>query len=458
MAETLFITLLKVSVTVSVVGLLICLLSPVINRRYAAKWKYYIWLILAIRLFVPVSVSLPAAPVNIALPAVEYKVPIRAEKVATPTETQPLTESPITGGALPETADNPMPTCGRTINLMQIAKLIWLLGTLVFLLWHLGCFSILKRKVSRYGAEPSRVETIAAFKTAVERAGCGEKIRLCVFDRAVSPMVLGLFKPVIVLPDEDYAQHELEFIFCHELTHLKRGDLWYKLLLMLSNAVHWFNPIVYFMAKNAAADLELCCDDAVARNFGFDERRAYSETILGGAAACGRQSNLLTTALVGGKMQMKQRIINLLEAGKKRNGAALLIAVVLALGLFGTMFACSPSGVPQAEASSPQPTVPEQPSASADIPEKDAPLVSEPQWGSVDAEEASTHNLEGFSCKAEGSSEKVYLTSITLRESSATVTYLYGSGDITGFPVLPALAAISSNGTEYPLTLVSGDD
>lgn len=64
MAETLFISLLKVSITVSIVGLVICLLSPVMNRHYAAKWKYYIWLILAIRLFVPVSVSLPAAPVD----------------------------------------------------------------------------------------------------------------------------------------------------------------------------------------------------------------------------------------------------------------------------------------------------------------------------------------------------------------------------------------------------------
>lgn len=451
MAETLFISLLKISAIVSAVGLIICVLSPVMNRCYTAKWKYYIWLILAIRLFVPVSVSLPTAPVSIAVPVVEYRVPVHTEKAVTPTETQPSVQNPQTSDALPEAEGKPATASGRTISLMQIAMLIWLLGAIIFLLWNIGCFALLKRKVLRVGADPLRAETIAAFETAAEQAG-GRKVRLRVFGRAVSPMLMGFSRPVIVLPSEDYTEQELEMIFCHELMHLKRGDLWYKLLLMLSNSVHWFNPIVYLMAKNAAADLELCCDDAVARNFGFDERRAYSETILEGAAACGKQSNLLTTALIGGKMQMKRRIINLLGAGKKRNGAALLVVVALTLGLLGTMFACSSSRVPQAEAVSAQPSV------LADISGNDAPLASEPQWGSVDSDDVCTHNLEGFLCKAEGSPEKVYLTSITLRENSATVTYLYGSSDITGYPVLPTLAAISSNGKEYPLTPVSSDD
>lgn len=51
----LFLTYLGISATVGVVVLLILLASPLINRRYAAKWKYYIWIFLAIRLLIPVS-------------------------------------------------------------------------------------------------------------------------------------------------------------------------------------------------------------------------------------------------------------------------------------------------------------------------------------------------------------------------------------------------------------------
>ena len=97
---------------------------------------------------------------------------------------------------------------------------------------------------------------------------------------AESPLVFGYFRPVLILPAETYDETDMRFILQHELTHIKQGDVWIKLFLIAANAVHWFNPLIYWLRREAAADLELACDDRVLANRTFAERRAYSEMIL----------------------------------------------------------------------------------------------------------------------------------------------------------------------------------
>ena len=82
------------------------------------------------------------------------------------------------------------------------------------------------------------------------------------------------------MPYIEYTNDELELIFKHELTHLKRFDIWYKLLLVASNTVHWFNPFVYIMRKLANRDIEYTCDDIVTRNLSLSQRKEYSRVIL----------------------------------------------------------------------------------------------------------------------------------------------------------------------------------
>ena len=88
------------------------------------------------------------------------------------------------------------------------------------------------------------------------------------------------FVPKILLPSTDYSNNELVIVLKHELTHFKRGDIWYKLLLIIANSIHWFNPFVYLMAKAANRDLEYSCDDVVVKNSDINFRKEYSLTIL----------------------------------------------------------------------------------------------------------------------------------------------------------------------------------
>lgn len=58
------------------------------------------------------------------------------------------------------------------------------------------------------------------------------------------------------------------FLLKHELVHLKRKDVYWKLLFVAANAFHWFNPLIWVMHREAVVDLELSCDERVLEGAG----------------------------------------------------------------------------------------------------------------------------------------------------------------------------------------------
>ena len=145
-----------------------------------------------------------------------------------------------------------------------------------------------------------------------------------------TPAVTGLLRPRLLLPHERYDVQELRYILRHELCHLKRRDMLFKLVLLAANAMHWFNPVVYLMLRQADEDIELACDSAATDGLDRAERAAYSRTLL--AAVQSSVRALPATTCFGGTVErLKRRITNVLGAQKKRGLG--IVALVLALTL-----------------------------------------------------------------------------------------------------------------------------
>lgn len=117
-------------------------------------------------------------------------------------------------------------------------------------------------------------------------------MRVIEYYEGESPMIIGFLKPVLILPKEQYSAEKLYFILKHELVHLKRGDVYLKLLFVTANAVHWFNPLIWIMQKEAVIDMELSCDERVTQGADYAMRKAYTETLL---SMLHRQYNRRTT-------------------------------------------------------------------------------------------------------------------------------------------------------------------
>ena len=154
--------------------------------------------------------------------------------------------------------------------------------------------------------------------------------RLLRTGEADAPLVVGLGRPVLLLPGRPLPADEREVVLLHELTHLRRHDLAHKALLFVPCAVHWFNPLVWWMAREAGRTLELCCDARVVR--GRDEafRRRYGTALL--HLAAGGRGPVLSTRFGGGGRLLRARLANLFQ--HRRRGAAaagLVLAAALAV-------------------------------------------------------------------------------------------------------------------------------
>lgn len=326
--EALFFRVLTLSLTCGAAVGLALLLLPRLKRRYAARTAYFLWLVLALRLVTPFGFIMPQhTAVTLTPPADSIVLPAGAENTA-PTEVS--TEKGSAAPATQPAAGAAVPPGGivkekNAVSLPRLLSALWLMGCILTLSWQAGGYVWARRSLLK-GAEPAGKEAEAL----LQRLNNGKVIPL--YTAPVdTPMILGLFRPVLLLPEEPLPAGELELALRHELAHLARRDVAYKALMALACVLHWFNPLVWRMAREAGRTVEACCDDAVVAGRDGEFRAAYGRALLHTASG---KPIPFTTCFGGGKEQLKERIQNLFSV--KRNGPAvvcLLLCTALGLGL-----------------------------------------------------------------------------------------------------------------------------
>lgn len=177
-------------------------------------------------------------------------------------------------------------------------------------------------------------------------------VHIKVSGAVTAPLAYGLIHPVILLPQNtDWTDEgRLTYVLTHEYVHIRRGDLFWKLLLTAALCVHWFNPLVWVMYFQANRDLELACDERVVRILGLDSRKGYAYSLLS-AAESGFSPLCLTYTT---KNHMEERIRAIMKI-RKQSLAVVLTAALLVAGVTA-VFATSPkapeskdiSGLPSA--------------------------------------------------------------------------------------------------------------
>ena len=366
--ERLMTALLELTLPMALVIAVLLAAGPLLGRRFTAKWRYWAWLLIAVRLLLPVGITLPQPVVTLPQPQGEFTYPVSREEPA-PTEPAPVGD-PIqvvpgaaendpyqqieTGMTAPtgpsaetpkpaEPAITPTPAGTRSIPVMEAVGWCWAAGTALFLLWQLGSYLVLRAKLSR-SRRPLTDEAILAVLEK-ESAAAGRQKPLPVYTAAVgSPMIVGAIKPTLLLPELELSTEQLSLVFRHELIHYRRRDIWYKLLLMLANAIHWFNPMVWLMVYAADRDLELSCDEAVVTGRDEAYREEYGRCLLAVVRAGMSRRTLFTTNFYSGKKTLKNRLATILDTTKKRRGTLALAALLLAAAVAGSLVACTPDG------------------------------------------------------------------------------------------------------------------
>ena len=278
--------------------LVFALATRVIRTRYGARWRCWVWLLLCLRLVAPVSFDFAAespreAPIQINTPTdrviFSYDVPA--------TDPIPTQGMPIAPEQMPQLPQQPsLPDSGNENNeestedkehvkgidvtLMDVLFYLWLAGIAVMAVWVVFSHLRFLRFVRRWSRPVQDADTIALYGRLCKQLNLKRRpdLRLCTGLKA--PMLAGLFRTVLLLPEDTPQEDELRFSLLHELTHYKRRDIWLKSLALLANVIHWFNPCMWYMVRLVERDTELACDEAALHRLPAEDHAAYGRTIL----------------------------------------------------------------------------------------------------------------------------------------------------------------------------------
>lgn len=205
----------------------------------------------------------------------------------------------------------------------------WLCGCLIFMGYGImSCLRLEYRlhqkalSVTEMEAEADR-EARGVFQSLRRR-----RIRLLTDSEIGAPFTVGIFRPVICLP-EGLLPFQREMVLAHEIMHIRRQDNLLKLLAYAVRCVHWFNPFVWLAFRYFEEDMEASCDEAVLRKLGYERRKEYAKTLLA-LSECGQNAGGFYPVSFGRK-NAKGRIRNVLSVKKARTWVVLASVSVVAV-------------------------------------------------------------------------------------------------------------------------------
>src|ERR1051325_6353759 len=329
--------LLRASWQAAVLALIIFAAQWLAASRISARWRYNLWMLVVLRLLLPVVPSTHWSVHNwIALPdksAPKISKPqaIDADLSVVVLDTAPLALQPTIQPIIPK----PPPKTWRTYA-VPAAWSLWLAGFSFFFLRTLLATTKLKSQ-SRHFTRITDPQALQILNQARQRMRIGRQVALFSAPNLTTPALMGLVRPRILLPTkvlDQFHPSELRLIFLHELAHLRRRDIAINWLISILNMLHWFNPMVWLAFSRIRAERELACDELVLKSSQPDERREYGNTMIKLLQAFSAGSALPgAVGILEGQAPLRRRITMIAQFERKqsRTWIALLTTLILAM-------------------------------------------------------------------------------------------------------------------------------
>ena len=343
----------------------------------------------------PVAVSQPAAAVS---PAPLPTASVNESNTQPPGRLSPQTEAMPAHNSRVKTGDSMVlqePARRSKPALLSTPTMHW--STWAVMAWLAGVVAVLGRLAVGFvragwlvrRAKPVTDETWKALLLDLaDPMGLADRVKLLQSDRAVMPMAWGLFRPVVLLPDDkDQWSDELRrMVLLHELAHVKRRDCLVQMLASTVCSLHWINPMVWIAARRLRIERERACDDHVlSRGVRASD---YAEGLLEMARSLRSVSfsSLATVTMAAQGSQLESRLLAILNprlprGALTRGAMALSVAGVacIALPLAAMQPAAEKSERPVVGVAEVQPASPSRPSDLADFqPIQELPVALPP--------------------------------------------------------------------------------
>lgn len=305
MEDTIFYTVLNMSIIAAFTGLIVILLRKI--GFIPRKAVYALWILVLLRLLLPFYISSRFSLINLTGNLVKrvVKVPVLPEGQGNVSMLNSI-------GA----ARSYFPTVYKTDRLAEIfhaAALIWLAVALCVLIFLAVLYFISYRQL---------------------RNSAYYRDNIYVGRGIDAPIVHGIFNPRILIPGDYAGKKELNYIILHETVHIKRHDNFLRLLALAVACVHWFNPMVWIFLKLFIEDMELTCDLKAIESLSFEERKQYAAALVD----AGKDRQLFMPAF--GRSGVRSRVLNVLSY--KRLSVLAVICTAIFIAAIGAVLMTNP--------------------------------------------------------------------------------------------------------------------
>ena len=246
MLENLFVQTLSISVQATLLLLPLFFADRWLTRAFPSQARCFLWLVFSVRLLIPMTFAFPLSAGNATMQGSAGTISSAGSQVVYQQKdvlSQAFPASPIPA------FDAPMELFYEHLPLLEGLALVWVMGSICFLLAHIGFYLFHIRFLKKSAESGLGPEQSILLEQVRKDMHIRRDIPVRISSHAEGPMILGLFRPVLILPQMKLTQQQLTFIFRHELAHYKRRDLWIKWMFLLVQSVHWFNPLVHILAK-----------------------------------------------------------------------------------------------------------------------------------------------------------------------------------------------------------------
>lgn len=167
-----------------------------------------------------------------------------------------------------------------------------------------------------------------------ERTVGKKKIPLARTADVKSPAVVGVFRQVILLPENpgEYTRSMQDSVIAHETQHIVHRDGFFKVLAWLTLSLHWYNPLVYYLYQEHIRVNEMCCDQKATLGMSEQEKKNYMNCILESAMEQG-SSHLVKMNLGGSGKVLQERMNRIMNKNGKKTWKRCLAVVTMAVCL-----------------------------------------------------------------------------------------------------------------------------
>ena len=316
---------LNFTISASIVGLFLLLIKALFHDKLTAKWHYAIWIVLLVRLVVPVQNTIITSPLSL-LGSVRLNEWMVLLKMKAETALQSVLSKPY--GTVDYSGDALL--AWQSYSFTDWLFMIYAAGVILLTLYYTVIYFGLRRRIGR-GLPADDALSLMVHDTALRyNVKPGRNIRICAgFD---TPFVCGIIKPVLVIPAH-LKDNVTDTMILHELLHLQYKDIWMNFVIHAVRIVNWCNPVMWFVLNRIQNDSEAFCDQRVLERIEQDQHKAYGHQLLD-LARSKYPTVIGTTTMANGKRNIKRRLKRMVDFShvpKGHGAAAFCITLLLTL-------------------------------------------------------------------------------------------------------------------------------